>query len=133
MFLLNVQFFHFLIYAPLFCSWNTKNPLIWRRVITLDLKIPHNWHTPGRLRRLSVRYLTQWTLITKNKYGLKGSCCNNHFYVYCCLIQKLYKLGWDEAKATGYQLNHEYIPLVTAKKTKSIVSDVSVPSNLMVL
>ncbi|XP_060785938.1 nebulin isoform X4 [Neoarius graeffei] len=38
--------------------------------------------------------------------------------------EKLYKLGWDEAKATGYQLDHEYLPLVSAKKTKDVVSDV---------
>ncbi|XP_047011964.1 nebulin isoform X24 [Ictalurus punctatus] len=40
------------------------------------------------------------------------------------ISEKLYKLGWDEAKATGYQLNHEYLPLVSAKKNRSIVSDV---------
>ncbi|XP_062861579.1 nebulin isoform X4 [Trichomycterus rosablanca] len=40
------------------------------------------------------------------------------------LSEKLYKLGWDEAKATGYQLNHEYLPLKSAKKTRDIVSDV---------
>ncbi|XP_047671269.1 nebulin isoform X15 [Tachysurus fulvidraco] len=40
------------------------------------------------------------------------------------ISEKLYKLSWDEAKATGYQLNHEYLPLVSAKKTRNIVSDV---------
>ncbi|XP_053482949.1 nebulin isoform X16 [Ictalurus furcatus] len=40
------------------------------------------------------------------------------------ISEKLYKLGWDEAKATGYQLDHEYLPLVSAKKNRSIVSDV---------
>ncbi|GAA6108157.1 nebulin isoform X35 [Tachysurus ichikawai] len=40
------------------------------------------------------------------------------------ISEKLYKLSWDEAKATGYQLNHEYLPLVSAKKTRTIVSDV---------
>ncbi|TSM68907.1 Nebulin [Bagarius yarrelli] len=39
------------------------------------------------------------------------------------ISEKLYKLGWDEAKATGYQLNHEYLPLVSAKKVGSIVSE----------
>ncbi|XP_066542162.1 nebulin [Hoplias malabaricus] len=38
--------------------------------------------------------------------------------------EKLYKSGWDEAKATGYQLNHEYMPLKVAKKTRDIISDV---------
>lgn len=41
-------------------------------------------------------------------------------------FQKLYKQGWDESKATGYQLNHEYIPLLTSKKGREIISDVSV-------
>ncbi|KAG7331128.1 hypothetical protein KOW79_005097 [Hemibagrus wyckioides] len=40
------------------------------------------------------------------------------------ISEKLYKLSWDEAKATGYQLNHEYLPLVSAKKTRTIVSDI---------
>ncbi|XP_047457486.1 nebulin isoform X4 [Mugil cephalus] len=39
------------------------------------------------------------------------------------ISEKLYKLGWDESKATGYQLNHEYIPLVSGKKSRDIVSD----------
>ncbi|XP_076858822.1 nebulin isoform X4 [Brachyhypopomus gauderio] len=37
--------------------------------------------------------------------------------------EKLYKLGWDESKATGYQLNHEYLPLTIAKRTRDTVSD----------
>lgn len=41
-------------------------------------------------------------------------------------FQKLYKLHWDESKATSYQLNHEYIPLLTSKKGREIISDVSV-------
>lgn len=41
-------------------------------------------------------------------------------------FQKLYKQDWDEKKATGYQLNHEYIPLLTSKKGREIISDVSV-------
>ncbi|XP_036421764.1 nebulin isoform X16 [Colossoma macropomum] len=40
------------------------------------------------------------------------------------ISEKLYKLGWDEAKATGYQLNHQYLPLTVAKKSRDIVSDV---------
>ncbi|XP_063070235.1 nebulin isoform X5 [Engraulis encrasicolus] len=39
------------------------------------------------------------------------------------ISEKLYKLDWDENKATGYQLNHEYIPLLTAKKARNSVSD----------
>lgn len=46
-------------------------------------------------------------------------------------LQKLYKLDWDENKATGYQLNHEYIPLLTAKKARNSVSDVSIPSGFL--
>lgn len=42
------------------------------------------------------------------------------------LLQKLYKLGWDESKATGYHLDHEYIPLLSGKKGREIASDVSV-------
>lgn len=42
------------------------------------------------------------------------------------LFQKLYKLGWDESKATGYHLDHEYIPLLSGKKGREIASDVSV-------
>lgn len=41
-------------------------------------------------------------------------------------FQKLYKLGWDESKATGYHLDHEYIPLLSGKKGREIASDVSV-------
>ncbi|XP_075887068.1 nebulin isoform X3 [Nelusetta ayraudi] len=37
--------------------------------------------------------------------------------------EKLYKLDWDESKATGYQLNHQYIPLVSGKKGREIISD----------
>ncbi|KAI4876854.1 hypothetical protein NFI96_011088 [Prochilodus magdalenae] len=40
------------------------------------------------------------------------------------ISEKLYKLGWDETKATGYQLNHQYLPLTVAKKAREIVSDV---------
>ncbi|XP_046701861.1 nebulin isoform X1 [Silurus meridionalis] len=40
------------------------------------------------------------------------------------ISEKLYRLGWDEAKATGYQLNHEYLPLVSAKKNRNVVSDI---------
>ncbi|XP_049340917.1 nebulin isoform X47 [Astyanax mexicanus] len=40
------------------------------------------------------------------------------------ISEKLYKLSWDESKATGYQLNHQYMPLTVAKKSRDIVSDV---------
>lgn len=43
-----------------------------------------------------------------------------------CVFQKHYKLAWDESKATGYQLDHEYIPLLSGKKGREIASDVSV-------
>lgn len=43
-------------------------------------------------------------------------------------LQKLYKLNWDESKATGYQLNHEYLPLLNAKRARDSVSDVSITS-----
>ncbi|XP_070832626.1 nebulin [Chaetodon trifascialis] len=39
------------------------------------------------------------------------------------ISEKLYKLGWDESKATGYQLNHEFIPLLTGRKARDIASD----------
>ncbi|XP_071337112.1 nebulin isoform X4 [Trachinotus anak] len=39
------------------------------------------------------------------------------------ISEKLYKQHWDESKATGYQLDHEYIPLVSGKKSRDIVSD----------
>ncbi|XP_029689943.1 nebulin isoform X7 [Takifugu rubripes] len=38
--------------------------------------------------------------------------------------EKHYKLGWDESKATGYSLDHEYIPLLSGKKGREIASDV---------
>ncbi|TRY59272.1 hypothetical protein DNTS_016356 [Danionella cerebrum] len=37
--------------------------------------------------------------------------------------EKLYKVSWDESKATGYQLNHEYIPVQMAKRSRDNVSD----------
>ncbi|XP_030641691.1 nebulin [Chanos chanos] len=40
------------------------------------------------------------------------------------ISEKLYKLKWDESKATGYQLDHEYIPLLGAKKGREIASSV---------
>ncbi|XP_044071722.1 nebulin isoform X15 [Siniperca chuatsi] len=40
------------------------------------------------------------------------------------ISEKQYKLQWDESKATGYQLNHEYIPLLSGKKGREIASDV---------
>ncbi|XP_070980063.1 nebulin-like isoform X6 [Oncorhynchus clarkii lewisi] len=40
------------------------------------------------------------------------------------ISEKYYKLPWDESKATGYQLDAHYIPVVGAKKTREIVSDV---------
>uniref|UniRef100_A0AAZ3PMA1 SH3 domain-containing protein n=1 Tax=Oncorhynchus tshawytscha TaxID=74940 RepID=A0AAZ3PMA1_ONCTS len=40
------------------------------------------------------------------------------------ISEKYYKLPWDESKATGYQLDAHYIPVVGAKKTRDIVSDV---------
>ncbi|XP_028991872.1 nebulin isoform X5 [Betta splendens] len=40
------------------------------------------------------------------------------------ISEKLYKQKWDETKATSYQLNHEYIPLVSGKKGREIASDV---------
>ncbi|XP_037542718.1 nebulin isoform X2 [Nematolebias whitei] len=40
------------------------------------------------------------------------------------ISEKLYKSQWDHSKATGYQLNHEYIPLVSGKKGREIASDV---------
>ncbi|XP_028847822.1 nebulin isoform X4 [Denticeps clupeoides] len=39
------------------------------------------------------------------------------------ISEKLYKLSWDEGKATGYQLNHQYLPLLSARKSRDIVSD----------
>ncbi|XP_041118197.1 nebulin-like isoform X11 [Polyodon spathula] len=40
------------------------------------------------------------------------------------ISEKLYKEQWDNSKATGYQLPVDHLPLVIAKKTKTIVSDV---------
>uniref|UniRef100_G3N6X8 Nebulin n=1 Tax=Gasterosteus aculeatus TaxID=69293 RepID=G3N6X8_GASAC len=40
------------------------------------------------------------------------------------ISEKLYKQQWDESKATGYQLNHQYIPLLSGKKGREIISDV---------
>ncbi|CAB1347036.1 unnamed protein product [Coregonus sp. 'balchen'] len=40
------------------------------------------------------------------------------------ISEKYYKLAWDESKATGYQLDTQYIPVVGAKKNREIVSDV---------
>ncbi|XP_034550527.1 nebulin [Notolabrus celidotus] len=40
------------------------------------------------------------------------------------ISEKLYKQNWDESKATGYKLDHEYIPLLSGKKGREIASDV---------
>ncbi|XP_070693824.1 nebulin isoform X2 [Pempheris klunzingeri] len=40
------------------------------------------------------------------------------------ISEKLYKQSWDESKACGYKLNHEYIPLLTGKKGRDVASDV---------
>ncbi|XP_041662383.1 nebulin isoform X3 [Cheilinus undulatus] len=40
------------------------------------------------------------------------------------ISEKLYKQTWDNTKATSYQLNHEYIPLLSGKKGREIASDV---------
>ncbi|XP_036065594.1 nebulin isoform X10 [Oryzias melastigma] len=39
------------------------------------------------------------------------------------ISEKTYKMQWDESKATSYQLNHEFIPLLTGKKGREIASD----------
>uniref|UniRef100_A0A4W5RNU3 Nebulin n=1 Tax=Hucho hucho TaxID=62062 RepID=A0A4W5RNU3_9TELE len=39
------------------------------------------------------------------------------------ISEKYYKLAWEESKATGYQLDPQYIPVVGAKKNREIVSD----------
>ncbi|XP_072253587.1 nebulin isoform X3 [Leuresthes tenuis] len=39
------------------------------------------------------------------------------------ISEKHYKLHWDESKATGYKLDHEYIPLVSGKRGRVIASD----------
>ncbi|XP_016302293.1 nebulin-like isoform X16 [Sinocyclocheilus anshuiensis] len=39
------------------------------------------------------------------------------------ISEKLYKVSWDESKATGYQLNHEYIPVQQAKRTRDMISN----------
>ncbi|XP_030198849.1 nebulin isoform X26 [Gadus morhua] len=39
------------------------------------------------------------------------------------ISEKSYKQGWDESKATGYQLNQDYIPLLSGKKGREIISD----------
>ncbi|XP_029936222.1 nebulin [Myripristis murdjan] len=45
------------------------------------------------------------------------------------ISEKYYKQHWDDSKATGYQLNHEYIPLVSGKKGREIASDVKYKTN----
>ncbi|KAM8857264.1 nebulin isoform 35-T37 [Synchiropus picturatus] len=40
------------------------------------------------------------------------------------ISEKTYKSSWDKSKATGYQLDHEYIPLLSGKKGRDIASDV---------
>ncbi|XP_056610379.1 nebulin isoform X2 [Triplophysa dalaica] len=40
------------------------------------------------------------------------------------ISEKLYKVAWDESKATGYQLNHEYLQVQAAKRNRDIVSNV---------
>uniref|UniRef100_H2M119 Nebulin n=1 Tax=Oryzias latipes TaxID=8090 RepID=H2M119_ORYLA len=47
------------------------------------------------------------------------------------LSDKTYKMQWDETKAAGYKLNHEFIPLLTGKKGREIASDVSVHTCLI--
>ncbi|XP_035265490.1 nebulin isoform X4 [Anguilla anguilla] len=40
------------------------------------------------------------------------------------ISEKLYKSSWDTSKATGYQLDNDYVPLVEAKRNKVITSEV---------
>nr|XP_057937782.1 nebulin isoform X5 [Doryrhamphus excisus] len=40
------------------------------------------------------------------------------------ISEKLYKLQWDKSKASGYHLDHEYIPLLSGKRGREIASDV---------
>ncbi|XP_061082445.1 nebulin-like [Conger conger] len=40
------------------------------------------------------------------------------------LSEKVYKSQWDNSKATGYQLDQKYIPLVGAKNSRNIASQV---------
>ncbi|XP_076012475.1 nebulin [Genypterus blacodes] len=40
------------------------------------------------------------------------------------ISEKLYKQNWDLSKASGYKLNHQYIPLLSGKKSREIISDV---------
>ncbi|XP_072301321.1 nebulin isoform X6 [Eucyclogobius newberryi] len=40
------------------------------------------------------------------------------------ISEKGYKKIWDDTKATSYQLDHEYIPLLSGKKGREIASDV---------
>ncbi|CAL8343109.1 unnamed protein product, partial [Boreogadus saida] len=39
------------------------------------------------------------------------------------ISEKSYKQGWDESKASGYQLDQDYIPLLSGKKGREIISD----------
>ncbi|XP_028250344.1 nebulin isoform X3 [Parambassis ranga] len=39
------------------------------------------------------------------------------------ISEKLYKSDWDNTKATGYQLNQEYIPLLTCRRGRDNASD----------
>ncbi|XP_059356018.1 nebulin-like isoform X8 [Carassius carassius] len=39
------------------------------------------------------------------------------------ISEKLYKANWDKSKATGYQLNHEYISVQQAKRTRDMISN----------
>ncbi|XP_062257985.1 nebulin isoform X12 [Platichthys flesus] len=40
------------------------------------------------------------------------------------ISEKYYKQQWDESKASGYSLDHDYIPLLSGKKGREIASDV---------
>ncbi|KAK7939466.1 hypothetical protein WMY93_002792 [Mugilogobius chulae] len=40
------------------------------------------------------------------------------------ISEKGYKKSWDDTKATGYSIDHEYIPLLSGKKGREIASDV---------
>lgn len=114
--------------VPFLFSWSTRKPSTQRRDITSVRRTLLSWLTAGRQQRSSAWYFLWLSFVDV----LSQMSCFHFFHTFSfnnpVCLQKLYKDTWDKSKATGYSLDHEYIPLLSSKKGRDIASDVSVVS-----